>query len=95
MSRGVAHEGEEVTHTVIVGGGYAGVMAANRLAGQGIEVSLVTQDPHFVERVRLHQVAAGARESARAEFVQLLNPLVNLVIARAELCGPLAPRANS
>lgn len=46
---------------VVIGGGYAGVTAANRLARRidGAEVMLVNERATFVERVRLHQVAAG------------------------------------
>ncbi|WP_409185378.1 hypothetical protein F9C11_14475 [Amycolatopsis sp. VS8301801F10] len=45
--------------TTVLGAGYAGVMAANRLAGRGEEVVLVTPNPWFVERIRLHRVATG------------------------------------
>lgn len=44
---------------VILGGGYAGAMAAARIARRGIPVTLVDARPAFVERIRLHQVAAG------------------------------------
>lgn len=50
---------------MIVGGGYAGALCALRLARRArgtdhpIEVTLVTAEPHFVERVRLHQDVAG------------------------------------
>ncbi len=50
------------THDVIIiGGGYAGVAAAMRLAGRsrGQSILLVNAAPHFVERIRLHQVASG------------------------------------
>ncbi|GAB3768228.1 NAD(P)/FAD-dependent oxidoreductase [Microlunatus parietis] len=47
---------------VVLGAGYAGVLAAGRLArqlGDGVEIVLVNADGDFVERVRLHQLAAG------------------------------------
>ncbi|UZN03484.1 NAD(P)/FAD-dependent oxidoreductase [Cellulomonas sp. S1-8] len=46
---------------VVVGGGYAGTMAANRLTGvpEVARVVLVDERPRLVERIRLHQVAAG------------------------------------
>ncbi len=75
------------THVVVLGGGYAGVMAANRLAGSGrvpaVEVTLVDPGPQFTERIRLHEVAAGARESAGVEWAEVLHPRVQRVQARA------------
>lgn len=47
---------------LVVGGGYAGVMAARRLARAAAgkaEVTLVSERPELVERIRLHQAAAG------------------------------------
>ncbi|HEY0706043.1 MAG TPA: FAD-dependent oxidoreductase [Polyangia bacterium] len=48
--------------TLIVGAGYAGLLAAQRLARKSrgkMEVVLVNPRPYLVERVRLHQDAAG------------------------------------
>ncbi|CAA9460705.1 MAG: NADH dehydrogenase [uncultured Rubrobacteraceae bacterium] len=48
---------------VIVGGGYAGLFAARRASRGsrrgGVEVTVVDPAPEWVERTRLHQVAAG------------------------------------
>ncbi|RJL33241.1 NAD(P)/FAD-dependent oxidoreductase [Bailinhaonella thermotolerans] len=48
---------------VVVGAGYAGLAAAkraaHRLRGTGIRVTLVNASDRFVERVRLHELAAG------------------------------------
>jgi NADH dehydrogenase len=44
---------------LILGGGYAGAIAAARLARRGVPVTLIDARPAFVERIRLHQVAAG------------------------------------
>lgn len=48
---------------VVLGAGYAGATAAGRLAKRlhrdDIEITLVNADPDFVERIRLHQLAAG------------------------------------
>ena len=51
------------THIVILGAGYAGMLAALRLANQTrrvpVEITLINAAPHFVERIRLHQVIVG------------------------------------
>ena len=52
------------THEVVVlGGGYAGIVAARRIAkglrGERAKVTLVSRDAHFVERVRMHELAGG------------------------------------
>ncbi|MEV6394509.1 FAD-dependent oxidoreductase [Streptomyces sp. NPDC051907] len=48
---------------VVLGAGYAGAIAAGRLAKRlhrdDVEITLVNGDPEFVERVRLHQLASG------------------------------------
>ncbi|MER6392204.1 FAD-dependent oxidoreductase [Streptomyces sp. NPDC001523] len=48
---------------VVLGAGYAGAVTAGRLARRlhrdDVEITLVNGDPEFVERVRLHQLAAG------------------------------------
>lgn len=63
---------------VILGGGYAGVLAALRLAGKArrrrvpVEVLLVNGADCFVERVRLHELAAG-RPARRIALAPLLE----------------------
>lgn len=44
---------------LILGGGYGGALAAARIARRGIPVTLVDANSALVERIRLHQVAAG------------------------------------
>ena len=44
---------------LILGGGYAGTIAAARIARRGVPVTLVDMRDALVERIRLHQVAAG------------------------------------
>ncbi|MEU6424510.1 FAD-dependent oxidoreductase [Microbispora sp. NPDC046973] len=50
---------------VVVGGGYTGMLAAIRLAHRtrraDVRITLVNPSPRFVERLRLHQTAAGQR----------------------------------
>ena len=54
---------EKQRQIVILGAGYAGMMAALRLSGktkkQDVEITLVNAAGHFVERPRLHEVATG------------------------------------
>ena len=71
---------------VVVGGGYAGVMAANRLAGRSagaLDVVLVNDRPEFVERIRLHEHAAGTRALPTVPYARLLHPGVRLEVGRA------------
>ncbi|MER1995311.1 MAG: FAD-dependent oxidoreductase [Arthrobacter sp.] len=72
------------TTAVILRAGYAGVMAANRLAGQGVRVRLVSPEPRFTERIRLHEFAAGTRVDPTVPFSSLLHPDVELVPGAAE-----------
>jgi NADH dehydrogenase FAD-containing subunit len=48
---------------VVLGAGYTGAIAAGRLARrlyrEDVAITLVNAEPDFVERVRMHQVAAG------------------------------------
>ncbi|MFI6678142.1 NAD(P)/FAD-dependent oxidoreductase [Kribbella sp. NPDC050470] len=48
---------------VVLGAGYTGAIAAGRLArrlhGDDVHLTLVNAEPDFVERVRMHQLAAG------------------------------------
>ncbi|MCB0062586.1 MAG: FAD-dependent oxidoreductase [Caldilineaceae bacterium] len=51
------------TNVIVLGGGYAGTLAALRLAGKtkgcSVTVTLVNGHDHFVERIRHHQLATG------------------------------------
>ncbi|KSZ58696.1 dehydrogenase [Rhodococcus pyridinivorans KG-16] len=71
-------------HVVVVGAGYAGVMAANRLLAEHPEVAVTVVNPRpvFVERVRLHQVAAGSG-TATHELSDLLHPRATLHVGSA------------
>lgn len=52
---------------VVLGGGYAGVMAANRLTRRrDVVVTLVNAREEFVERIRLHQLTVGNRDARRS-----------------------------
>ena len=48
------------TRVVVIGGGYAGMLAANHLRMRDdVDITLVNPRPKFVERIRLHQLVAG------------------------------------
>ncbi|MFJ3901646.1 NAD(P)/FAD-dependent oxidoreductase [Streptomyces sp. NPDC090025] len=71
---------QPTTHVVVIGGGYAGVMAANRLTGRAdVAVTLVNARPVFVPRLRLHQVAAGTHEGT-VDMREVLADRVRLVV---------------
>ena len=75
---------------VVVGAGYAGLLAAARLArAPGIAVTLIEPSPVFVERIRLHQRAAGQRMKARAltEFIAPGVRWLQTRVAAIELAG--------
>ncbi|MFJ8746995.1 NAD(P)/FAD-dependent oxidoreductase [Embleya sp. NPDC127516] len=71
------------TEVIVIGGGYAGVLAANRLTGRDdVDVTLVNPRPTFVERLRLHQLVAGS-DDAVVDYKDVLSERVNLVVDTA------------
>ncbi|SNT37669.1 NADH dehydrogenase, FAD-containing subunit [Asanoa hainanensis] len=80
----------EYTDVVVVGGGYAGVMAANRLTERDdVRVTLVNPRPAFVERIRLHQLVGGS-DDAVVDYQQILARGVRLVVDTATRIDPAA-----
>lgn len=70
-------------HIVVIGGGYAGTLAANHVRlRDDVEVTLVNPRPKFVERIRLHQHVAGNYDAA-IDYDTLLGSHVRLVIDAA------------
>src|SRR5690349_11193703 len=68
------------THVIVIGGGYAGVLAANRLTRRGdVAVTLINAEPVFVERIRLHQLVAGTG-SATVDYRKILHSRVRLQV---------------
>lgn len=86
------HDTTDTTiRVVILGGGYAGVMATNRFLGSltrhersRVTLSLVNPRAGFVERIRLHQLAAGTRDRVTIALADLLHPQASLVTGAAE-----------
>ncbi len=81
---------------VVLGAGYAGATAAGRLAKRlhrdDVEITLVSADADFVERVRMHQLAAGQelrqrplRELFAGTGVRVVNELVTAVDVEAKI----------
>ncbi|BCO34654.1 FAD-dependent oxidoreductase [Mycobacterium heckeshornense] len=69
---------------VVVGGGYAGTVAANHLRlSADLDITLVNPRPMFVERIRLHQFVAGTG-SATVDYGTLLGDGIQLVVDTAE-----------
>lgn len=79
-------------HIVVLGAGFAGLSAAKRAArqlrGTPARITLVNATGHFVERTRLHQVAAGRRVQ-RIRLAELLHGTgIEPVIARVTGIDP-------
>ena len=71
------------THVVVIGGGYAGTLAANNLRLRAdVDITLVNPRPKFVERIRLHQLVAG-NHVATADYGTLLGDGIQLVVDSA------------
>lgn len=75
---------------VVIGGGYAGALAAVRLSGRGrgrVAVTLVDPRTELVQRLRLHQLATGQRVRS-FDLVKLTGRRVENVHARALAIDP-------
>jgi NADH dehydrogenase FAD-containing subunit len=84
---------ENKARIVVVGGGYAGVMAANRLCGGATDVTLVNPRTKFVERIRLHQLVID-NDDAMEDYATILNSDVRLVVDSAERIDAPARRVE-
>ncbi|MFJ8231952.1 NAD(P)/FAD-dependent oxidoreductase [Streptomyces sp. NPDC094448] len=71
------------TRVVVIGGGYAGVMAANRLTlRHDVAVTLINPRPEFVHRLRLHQLVGGSDDAVVAHrdvLAERVRPVVDTV----------------
>lgn len=73
--------GQHTPHKVVViGGGYAGTLAANHLRMRAdVDITLVNPRPEFVDRIRLHQFVAGTGE-ATVDYGTLLGEGIRLMV---------------
>ncbi len=69
---------------LVLGGGYAGVLAALRLANRGLgaKVTLVNAEAELVERIRHHELGAGSAPPRRSIAALLDGSGVKFVIGR-------------
>jgi NADH:quinone reductase (non-electrogenic) len=68
------------TEVVVIGGGYAGVLAANRLTQRDdVTVTLINARSTFVERIRLHQLVGGSYDAV-VDYREILADGVRLVV---------------
>ncbi|MDO5662462.1 MAG: FAD-dependent oxidoreductase [Brachybacterium sp.] len=74
-------------HIIVIGSGYAGLLAANRLAHPSRRITLLSPGGEFVDRIRLHEVAAGVRDTAATPVAALVRTRVTVLDARAVHVG--------
>ena len=68
------------TRVIVIGGGYAGVLAANHLRlNENVDITLVNPREKFVERIRLHQLVTGT-DDAVVEYSEILGEGIGLVV---------------
>jgi NADH dehydrogenase len=81
---------------VVIGAGYAGMIATNRFLGSLSEeesrrstLTVINERSVFVERIRLHELAAGSRDSVTLPLASVLHPAAKIVTGRARLIDPV------
>jgi len=82
----------DAIRVVVIGAGYAGLIATNRFLGSLTEsernrttVTVVNPRQDFVERIRLHELAAGSRETVTIPLSSVLHRDARTMIGRARL----------
>jgi NADH dehydrogenase len=79
----------------IIGAGYAGVMAANRLQASlteaelaNVKIVMINPRTEFVDRIRLHQLAAGTTQTATYPLEHVLHRSVEVVLGEVTQIVP-------
>jgi len=68
------------SRVIVIGGGYAGVLAANHLRlNENVDITLVNPRPKFVERIRLHQLVTGTDDGV-IDYSEILGEGIELVV---------------
>ena len=81
-------------HAVVIGAGYAGVLAASRLTQRkDVTVTLINPRRTFVERIRLHQYVVGSHAAVH-DLREVLAERVNLVVDTATRIDAAARRVE-
>lgn len=79
-----------IQRIVVIGGGYAGCIAANRLcrktSSDQVSITLINCRASFVERVRLHQRVAGTHDASTG-LSETLHPRVRLLVGAVAAIG--------
>ena len=71
---------EQKTHVIVIGGGYAGVLAANHLRlNENVDITLINPREKFVERIRLHQLVTGS-DDAVVDYSEVLGDGIRLTV---------------
>ena len=71
---------EQKTRVIVIGGGYAGVLAANHLRlNDNVDITLVNPRDKFVERIRLHQLVTGS-DDAVVDYSDILGDGIHLTV---------------
>ena len=84
MTTNIRPEALKKTRVVVVGGGYAGTLAANRLQqNPDIDITIINPRPKFVERIRLHQMVVRSGD-ATIDLGAMLGKDVRLIVDTAE-----------
>ena len=88
--------GDQPAHVVIVGGGFAGVACARRLAGQpGVRVTLLDRNPYHQFQPLLYQVATAelTPDDIRFDLAAMFAKVDNVEVRTAEVTAvdPAAP----
>ena len=81
------------TKIIVLGGGFAGVSAALRLANrtrrQPVQITLVNASATFVERTRLHQTATGQPVPAKPLQAMLAGTGIKFIQGKATALDPV------